>query len=208
MITALFMRCGWLCSAELSHGAALVPPGGAFVHAGGGLHALLPAARLGAVTGLAPGMDLGAHYDTVGLVHAFGLTARVGLARAVALSVTASHALFAVEELGGLPFAGAWAGSGTSVGVALRLSTFTRSDVHVAFGLGVSVRVLALRTTELGLQRVGVFEPHHAFGEVTAEWRRHRGSVFLTFRAEVPLRPEVQLLGYLPTLLAGRTWSL
>jgi hypothetical protein len=207
MIAASFILCASWCTSSPSLGAALVPPKQVALSISGGLNVILPTLRLAAVSGLTRFLDLGLEYDVyAGLVHGLALRPRVRLHRYVATSVAVSYSYFTIDELFGVQMSRAPFGNGLGLSPTLHLSRYSRGGVHLSLALGFLLGVL--RTGEDGpvVQRVAEASVQHVFAEVSAEWERKYGALFLRFRAVVPVQADFPIIGFLPMFTVGRSF--
>lgn len=191
------------------HGARLLAAGHAALEASAGFNVLLPTIVLGATTGLAHGVDVGLRYEVHGgLGHVFLLAGRAALGRSFALGLQVAQGFFAAEKLFGIRFVEAPFGTALVTTPRLSWSFEASPGAHLGFTLGVTARWIVLeqraeetrRVVEPGVQDVNL--------EIVAEWDVSGGTTFLRFVALVPVQAELGVLGFLPTIVAGRTWGL
>lgn len=210
MTPAVFILCGLWCGRSPVHGAHTLAPGRGALHVGGGVNVVLPVLRLGATLGLAPRVDASLTYETHGgLAHVVTAGARVRLAERWALTTAVAHGLFVVEEIGGIQSARAPFGNGLTTTHALTFSRWNPSGLHVALAAGVTVRWLAPRASFDVVTLAPDVTLHTAHLDVTVEWAaRSPGTWWLQVRALVPVQADFHLLGYLPMITVGRSWSL
>jgi len=187
-----------------------VPPAHGVLRVGGGFSALFPTVSLEAGGGVTRRLDLTAHYDThAGLAHVYGLTARVGLPRSLAVSIDVSHSNFALEEISGIQAVRAPIGNGLTSTFSFHGSRVTAGGVHFYGGGGLTLRWLVPRERPEGtVERVFDLTVNHLYAELGAEWERKSGALYLRFRAIVPIQTELNVLGYLPWVVIGRTWNV
>lgn len=191
------------------HGARITPVGGATLHAAAGLNVLLPTLVVGATTGVAGPLDVGLRYEVhAGLGHVFVLAARARVASPLALALELAQGFFAAEELAGIRLVEAPFGNALVTTPRLLASIVSTPAVHVALGLGVSLRWVVLEQRAEETRRS--FDPavQDATLELAAEWPLCTGVAFLRFVALVPIQAELRVLGFLPSLVAGRTWDV
>jgi hypothetical protein len=155
--------------------------------AAGGVNVLVPALSAGATVGLPGGHGAGLRWEThAGLAHVFTASARARVAGGWAVGVDAADGLFIADEL---------------FGVELARSPFARGFMvepvvaHTRGRLGL-VAGTTVRLSDPGWQSIKL--------AVTVDL----GPVFLRFQALVPLEEDTRVLGYLPTVVVGRTWGL
>ncbi len=204
------MLCAFWLASSPTQGTAVTPSGEAGLYVAGGLNVALPTVTLGAIAGVADGFDLDFRYDThAGLVHDVGLTARFAWAERFAAAVNVSYSFFAIEEVSGILAVRAPFSNGATVAPDVRWRVLDRKDHHLSLMGGASVRWLGLEEDEFGtVSRRLEFSVRHAFLEVGAEWIGDSGSTWLRVRAVVPIEAEFRVLGYLPWIVVGHTWSL
>jgi hypothetical protein len=195
------------------HGASLVPPGEAAVRAELGMAGALPTALLGGATGLSPRLDLGVHAVThAGLAYALGGTLRWRARAPWGLGLTLDESLYTVENLAGIessrsPF-------GRRVGVVPQALATTALGEEVELGWAVGAELGTLRVDRIP----GSGPPYEVrralrpaldsvWAEVAASWPRDNGAFYVRLRAIVPVATEFHVLGYLPWVAVGRTWS-
>ena len=191
-------------------GADVVPPGEAALYIAGGFNVALPTLSLGATAGVADGVDLDFRYDThAGIVHDVGLTGRFAFTKRLAAAVNLSYSLFAIEEVSGILAVRAPFSNGASVAPDLRWTVMNGSDTHINLQGGFAVRWLGLQEDEFGtVTRRLELSVRHAFAEVGAEWFDGDGSTWLRVRAIVPVEAEFRVIGFLPWIVLGCTWSV
>lgn len=210
MTAAPFILCVFWCASDPSLGATLVKPEQAVIFAAGGIDTVVPTVSLGARAGLTEHSDLSFRYDVRGgLVHRAGVSGRFRAAERWALGLTVAHGFVATEEVGGADLAQVPLANGLDVtAMPLLHSLFTPTGTHVAFGLGVTVGLVGLQEELLTIERHWdpTFESVHL--QVAAEWEGDGTTTYLSFRALVPIQADFQVLGYLPWVSVGRTWSL
>lgn len=214
MIAALFILSALSSSSAPgapTRGAALVPPRRVAVEIAGGVTGVFPTFGLRVTTGAARWLDVSAGIETyAGLVNSTGIAARLRFAPNFGARLGVDYAFAVVDDLGGIRTADAPFANGLTTTVSLLASLFRGPGAHIAFGLGLTSRWVAPRVAQDGTVVTG-FAPapaYNAHAEVAAEWPVRGGTVYLLFRAVVPIQAELQVLGYFPTLLVGRTWGL
>lgn len=210
MTVAPFMLCAFSFASSPALGTSIVPPGEAGLYVGGGFNLILPTLSFGGTAGITKGFDLDVRYDThAGLVHDLGLTGRVRFADRFATALNVSYSFFAIEEVSGILAVRAPFSNGATFAPDLRWMVLDDSDTKVNLLGGVMVRWLALTEDEFGtVTRQLEFSLRHAFFEVGAEWIDGDESTWLRVRAVVPIEAEFRVLGYLPWIVIGHTWSI
>ncbi len=204
------MLCAFLCANSPMLGTALVPEGEAALYAGGGLNFLLPTVTLGATAGVTDGFDLDLRYDThAGLVHDVSLTGRVRVEDRFAVGLSLSHSFFAIEELSGILAVRSPFSNGSTIAPDIRWNVLERDNARVHVLGGAAVRWLRLEEDEFEtVTRQLELSVRHAFFEVGAEWSGERSSTWLRVRAVVPIETDFQVLGFLPWVVIGHSWSI
>ena len=205
-----FMLCALLCASSPNVGAAVVPRGEAALYAAGGINVLLPTLTLGATAGVADGVDLDLRYDThAGLAHDVGLTGRFRPFERFAVGLNVSHSFFAIEEVSGILAVRAPFSNGSTFAPDVRWTAFQRGNTQVHLLGGLAIRWLGLAEDEFGtITRELEFSIRHAFAEVGVEWSTEEGSLWVRVRAVVPIETEFRVLGYLPWVVIGHSWSI
>lgn len=180
------------------------PPG--YVQIGGGVHGLFPMATVGGGARVADGVAVEGRYDLVaGLAHDLGLGLRVALPAAWDVSLYVAHGFFGEEELQGIYLAEAPLGNGLTTTAAARWTQVTTRGARVGYEGGLTARWVVPEETFGTIERA--FDPtlHHLHAGVEVAWP---GGAFLRVRALVPVQADLRVLGYLPLVAAGHTWSL
>ena len=210
MTAAPFMLCALTLASSPSLGTSVVPPGTAALYTGVGFNVALPTVTLGATAGVAKGIDLDLRYEThAGLAHDVGVTGRFRVAERLAAAVNLSYSFFAIEEVSGIVAVRAPFSNGATFAPDIRWLALDRGDTQISLLGGASVRWLGLDEDEFGtITRRLELSVRHAFLEVGAEWSDPGGSTWLRVRAVVPIEAEFRVLGYLPWVMLGWTWSI
>ena len=210
MTAVPFMLCvSWFASSP-SLGTAVVPPGEAALYVAGGFNVTLPTLTLGATAGVSDGFDLDLRYDThAGIVHDVAVTGRLRLSERFAAAVCIAYSFFAIEEVSGILAVRSPFSNGSTVAPDVRWTALDDGDTRVSLVGGFAVRWLTLAEDEFGtVTRDLELSVRHAFLEVGAEWTGDGASTWLRVRAVVPIEAEFRVLGYLPWIVIGRTWSV
>ncbi len=210
MTPAVFILRGLWCGHSPLRGAYTVAPGSGAVHMGGGVHVVLPTLALGATLGVASRVDVTLTYEThAGLAHTFSAATRVRLSERWATTHSLSHGLFVVEDIGGIQSARAPFGNGLTTTHGAVFSRWNLSGLHLALAAGVTIRWLVPRESFDVVTLETEPTLHTAHLDLTVEWAaRSSGTWWLQVRALVPVQAEFNLIGYLPMVLVGRSWSL
>jgi hypothetical protein len=190
------------------HGAGVADRGAAALRIELGMAGALPTALIGGATGLAPRVDLGAHAVThAGLAHALGATVRWRFAEATGLGLTLDDSFFTVEQLAGIEASRAPFGNRTAATLQL-LHTSSHRGMVVGWSGGFELGVIRTVRGPAGSRRAIDPALDTVWGEVAATWPREQGAVFVRFRAIVPVARQFHVLGYLPHVAVGRSWSV
>jgi hypothetical protein len=189
-------------------GAAVLPDGRAAVHAEGGIDVAVPVAGIGAVVGVADGIDLaGAYLTHAGLHHELGITARYAFADDYAFAFEASHGLFAIEELAGVEADRSPLGGAFTTTASLLTTLATDRGTRVSIGASVTLRWFHPTSTDEGIVQTFDLSLHTLRAEVGFEWPGENGTPFVRIRALVPIQADLRVLGCLPMIAAGYTWG-
>jgi hypothetical protein len=196
------------------HGASLVPAGEAAVRAELGMAGALPTALVGGAAGLSPRLDLGAHAVThAGLAYALGGTLRWRARAPWGLALALDESLYTVEDLAGIESSRSPFGRRVAITPQGLATTPLASGVELGWVLGAELGTLRVdRVAGAGppyeVRRVLRPALDSVWAEVAASWPRPNGAFYVRLRAIVPVATEFHVLGYLPWVAVGRTWSV
>jgi hypothetical protein len=204
MTAAPFIACAFASTPD----PPTVDPGAAEVRAEAGMAGALPTVLLGGDAGVAPGFDVGARAVThAGLAFSLGGSARWQATDPVGVGLLVDESFYTVEQLAGIqslasPFGNRMAVTPLAFG---RVRTAPGVDLDLVGGAEVGV-VRVAQGPDHVVRRV---DPalDIAWAEVAARWPRDNGDLYVRFRAIVPVAAEFHVLGYLPWVAVGRTWS-